>query len=173
MLQHERLLQAWNPRINLTRILDPLAVAQRHFGEALFLARETKLAGAVADLGAGAGFPGLPIAAMRPEISMLEVESVAKKATFLREATRDWGNVRVSTSRIEDLKGPFNWVVMRAVAVEPLVKRLAQLAPQVALLAAPDAITTLERSGVWSVSCHLPLPWDGPGELIIAERAEA
>jgi 16S rRNA (guanine527-N7)-methyltransferase len=171
MLQHERLLQAWNPRINLTRIVEPKEVAQRHFGEALFLASEAGLWGSVADLGAGAGFPGLPIAAMDPQIEMLEVESVSKKVTFMREVTRDWGNVRVSESRIEDLKGTFDWVIMRAVAVEPLVKRLAELAPRAALLAGARSVEALEQGGSWRVTRRTPLPWDGPGELLIAERA--
>ena len=171
MLQHERLLQAWNPRINLTRIVEAKDVAQRHFGEAFFLAREAQLSGSVADLGAGAGFPGLPIAAMDSEIRMLEVESVTKKATFMREVTRGWGNVRISECRIEDLQGSFDWVIMRAVAVEPLVKRLAELAPRAALLAGSRALEALERDGVWRVTLRAPLPWDGPGELLIAERA--
>lgn len=83
MLQHESLLNLWNPRINLTRITDPFEVAQRHFGEALFLAREAGfISGSVADLGAGAGFPGLPIAALRPDLQITEVESVTKKTIF-------------------------------------------------------------------------------------------
>lgn len=172
MLQHERLLQAWNPRINLTRIVAPREVAQRHFGEALFLAREAQLSGSIADLGAGAGFPGLPIAAIDDQIQMLEVESVAKKATFMREVTRDWGNVRVSQSRIEELPGSFDWVIMRAVAVEPLVKRLAKLAPRMALLAGSQAAQTLEQDGIWKVTRRIRLPWDGPGELLVAERAD-
>jgi 16S rRNA (guanine527-N7)-methyltransferase len=172
MLQHERLLQAWNRRINLTRIVEPREVAQRHFGEALFLAREAQLSGAVADLGAGAGFPGLPIAATCPQIEMLEVESVAKKATFMREVTRGWSNVRVSLSRIEDLKGTFDWIIMRAVAVEPLVKRLAELAPRCALLVGLDSAASLEGSGIWTITRRIPVPWSGPGELLIAHRAD-
>ncbi len=170
MLHHERLLQAWNPRINLTRIIDPREVARRHFGEALFLAREVQLSGTVADLGAGAGFPGLPIAAMDSRIQMLEVESVTKKSTFLKEVTRGWGNVRVSGSRIEELAGTFDWVIMRAVAVEPLVKRLADLAPRAALLRGSDADATLERAGIWSIRRRIPLPWNLVGELVIVDR---
>lgn len=172
MLRHERLLQAWNPRINLTRIVEPREVARRHFGEALFLKREAELSGSVADLGAGGGFPGLPIAAADDGIQMLEVESVMKKATFLREVSRDWGNVRVSETRIEDLPGPFDWVIMRAVALEPLVKRLAELAPRAGLLAGSGSAEALEREGIWKVRQRIPLPWDGPGELLIAERSD-
>ena len=170
MVQHERLLQAWNPRINLTRIVQPREVARRHFGEALFLRREAQLWGSVADLGAGAGFPGLPIAAADSGIQMLEVESVMKKATFMREVAREWGNVKVSEKRIEDLSGPFDWVIMRAVAVEPLVECLAKLAPRAAFLAGSRCAETLERGGSWRVLRRISLPWEGPGELLIAER---
>ena len=171
MLQHERLLQGWNPRINLTRRVQPVQVARRHFGEALFLTREAYLSGSVADLGAGAGFPGLPIAALDGDIQMLEVESVMKKANFLREVTRGWGNVRVTENRIEDLRGPFDWVIMRAVAVEPLVERLAELAPRAAILAGSRSVEALEQDGIWKVTRRISLPWDGPGELLIADRA--
>ena len=171
MVRHERLLQAWNPRINLTRILEPREVARRHFGESLFLYREACLSGSVADLGAGPGFPGLPIAAVDSGIHMLEVESVSKKATFMREVAREWGNVRVSETRIEDLRGAFDWVIMRAVAIEPLAVRLAELAPQAALLAAERSIEALERGGIWRVRNRIALPWDSPGELLIAENS--
>ena len=92
MLHHEALLQAWNPRVNLTRITDPVEAARRHFGEALFVAREADLSGAIADLGAGPGFPGLPIAACRPDLQFTEVESLAKKATVRRDGSRSWTN---------------------------------------------------------------------------------
>jgi 16S rRNA (guanine527-N7)-methyltransferase len=170
MLHHERLMQAWNPRINLTRILEPQEVARRHFGEALFLAKEAHLSGSIADLGAGGGFPGLPIAAADGQIQMLEVESVSKKATFIREAARGWDNVRVTESRIEDLSGTFDWVIMRAVAIRPLVWRLGALAPRAALLCGSDTGEVLENAGIWKVARRIPLPWKGPGELIIANR---
>ena len=136
----------------------------------MFLNREARLSGSIADLGAGAGFPGLPIAAADGEIQMVEVESVIKKATFLREVTRDWGNVRVSENRIEDLQGPFDWLIIRAVAVGPLVRRLAELAPRAAFLAGSRSVEALEQDGVWKVTRRIALPWDGPGELLIADR---
>ncbi len=171
MLHHYELLLRWNRRINLTRVDRPEEVAVRHFGEAFaFLSREAQLSGSVADLGAGAGFPGLPIAAMDDQIQMLEVESVAKKATFMREVTRDWGNVRVSHIRIEELPRTFYWVVMRAVSVEPLVKRLAKLAPRAVLLAGSQAAQAMERDGIWSVTRRVPLPWDGRRRCSIDRR---
>ncbi len=172
MLQHEALLQTWNPRVNLTRITDPVEVARRHFGEALFLAREMGLtSGTIADLGAGAGFPGLPIAAWQPAVQVTAVESVTKKTTFLREVSRDWSNVSLFEGRIEAVEETFDWVVMRAVAIEPLLEELAKMAPRAALLARSRASEALEETDLWTLKHRIKLPWDAPGELLIAERA--
>jgi 16S rRNA (guanine527-N7)-methyltransferase len=173
MLQHEALLQAWNPRVNLTRIIEPAEVARRHFGEALFLAREIGLtSGTIADLGAGAGFPGLPIAAWQPAVQVTAVESVTKKTTFLREVSRDWSNVSLFEGRIEAVEETFDWVVMRAVAIEPLLEELAKMAPRAALLAGSRALEALEKTDLWTLKHRIELPWDAPGALLIAERAQ-
>ncbi len=172
MLRHEALLQAWNPRVNLTRITEPVEVARRHFGEALFLAREMGLtSGTIADLGAGAGFPGLPIAAWQPAVQVTAVESVTKKTTFLREVSRDWGNVSLFEGRIEAVEETFDWVVMRAVAIEPLLEELAKMAPRAAFLAGSRASEALEKTDLWILKDRIELPWDAPGALLIAERA--
>jgi 16S rRNA (guanine(527)-N(7))-methyltransferase RsmG len=172
MLQHEALLQAWNPRVNLTRITEPIEVAQRHFGEALFLAREIGLSGgSIADLGAGAGFPGLPIAAWQTTVHVTAVESVTKKTNFLREVSREWDNVALFDGRIEEVEETFDWTVMRAVAIEPLLGKLTRLAPRVALLAGSRASEALEQSELWTLTRRVELPWSAPGELLIAERA--
>ena len=99
------ILMRWNSRINLTAIRDPGQIVTRHFGESLFLARNlfvgttaigcpagrgpsTVVASTLADLGSGAGFPGLPIKLWAPSISLTLIESNHKKAAFLREITR-------------------------------------------------------------------------------------
>src|SRR5271154_1470643 len=83
------LLFKWNARTNLTAIRDPEEIIRRHFGESLFaglhLAPE---ANTVLDFGSGAGFPGLPIAILRPQIAVTLAESQNKKSTFLREVVR-------------------------------------------------------------------------------------
>src|SRR5580704_13757232 len=89
------LLLKWNARTNLTAIRDPEEIVRRHFGESLFaglhLASE---ANTLLDFGSGAGFPGLPIAILRPDIAVTLAESQNKKSTFLREAVR---TLRLST----------------------------------------------------------------------------
>jgi 16S rRNA (guanine527-N7)-methyltransferase len=128
------ILLRWNSRINLTAIRDPEQIVTRHFGESLFAARhlfpkEARLeyreraalqgratrkedAGALApgvttlaDLGSGAGFPGIPIKLWAPHITLTLIESNHKKATFLREIVRalTLTNVNVFRDRAEQL----------------------------------------------------------------------
>src|SRR5215468_9629830 len=92
------LLLRWNARVNLTAIRDPEQIVTRHFGESLFAARVLRDAGAfdrateasptLSDIGSGAGFPGIPIKLVEPQIPLTLIESQNKKATFLREVIR-------------------------------------------------------------------------------------
>src|SRR5450432_2851718 len=90
------LLLRWNARINLTAVRDPEQIVTRHFGESLFAARILRDDGAfpsgspisLADVGSGAGFPGIPIKLFAPEIHLTLIESQNKKSTFLKEAIR-------------------------------------------------------------------------------------
>src|SRR5947209_9573098 len=82
------LLLKWNARTNLTAIRDPEEIVRRHFGESLFAAQHLGHPDTLLDFGSGAGFPGLPIALLRPDIHVTLAESQNKKATFLREVVR-------------------------------------------------------------------------------------
>ena len=114
------LLLKWNARTNLTAIRDPEEIVRRHFGESLFaglhISAETKT---LLDFGSGAGFPGLPIALLHPEIQVTLAESQNKKSTFLREAVRTLAlsNVEVWPNRVETMAPTrlFNVVALRAV----------------------------------------------------------
>jgi 16S rRNA (guanine527-N7)-methyltransferase len=111
------LLMHWNSRLNLTAVRDVEGILSRHFVECILCAREipagTK---AVLDFGSGAGFPGIPIALCRPEVSVTLAESQGKKAAFLREAVRTLGlGATVYSGRAEALGAVFDCVAMRAV----------------------------------------------------------
>ncbi len=113
------LLLKWNARTNLTSIRDPEAIVMRHFGESLFLAAHVP-AGiqTVLDLGSGAGFPGLPLHLLRPDLSVTLAESQHKKSAFLREAIRSLDlTTQVHAGRAEELMGTqsFDLVALRAV----------------------------------------------------------
>jgi 16S rRNA (guanine527-N7)-methyltransferase len=113
------LLLKWNARTNLTAIREPEEIVRRHFGESLFAAQYLGLCPTLLDFGSGAGFPGLPIAILKPEIAVTLAESQNKKATFLREVIRtlQLPNAEVWGSRVETMPDPrsFHTVTLRAV----------------------------------------------------------
>jgi 16S rRNA (guanine527-N7)-methyltransferase len=119
--QYMRILLAWNEKINLTAIRDPLEILYRHFCECMFAAVALPLeCGRLADVGSGAGFPGIPLKIMRPELQVFLVESNMKKATFLAEVLRtiELPDTRVLVSRYEELGEevtPLDYVCSRAV----------------------------------------------------------
>ena len=124
------LLLKWNARTNLTAIREPETVVARHFGESLFLASHLpENTHTVLDLGSGAGFPGLPLHLLRPDLSVTLAESQGKKSAFLREAVRSLGlTTLVHAGRAEDLIGKqhFDLVTLRAVDNMSLALQLAR-----------------------------------------------
>src|SRR6267143_5503599 len=88
--QYIRILLAWNEKMNLTAIRDPLEILYRHFCECMYAAVTVPVEdGRLADVGSGAGFPGLPLKIIRPKLDLMLIESNIKKATFLAEIIRD------------------------------------------------------------------------------------
>ena len=130
---HFNLLTRWNARLNLTRT-DSLEEAVRfHYCESLFVG--TKLPEgplSIVDVGSGAGFPGIPIAILRPECSITLIESHRRKGVFLKEASRGLANVSVITGRAEQVRAGFDWLVSRAVSLAGIVT--LRLADNLALL---------------------------------------
>src|ERR1700680_4675226 len=118
------LLLRWNARINLTAVREPEEIVTRHFGESLFAARQLfprrlSVSGAaatpvqVADVGSGAGFPGIPIKLWAPNIFLTLIESNHKKATFLREVARalTLTDINIQNARAETFPPPPSDVV--------------------------------------------------------------
>ena len=156
---HYDLLLRWNRRINLSGIRGPQEIVERHFGESLFLAAAIPdSAASLVDVGSGAGFPGVPVAVMRPDCQITLVESVGKKATFLREVTRDYANVKVLQSRAEELNSQFDWVTMRAVEPVTILPILLGLAPNLALLVGGETVRDLRNTSAatWQDPKSLP-----------------
>lgn len=164
--QHWDILQRWNRRLNLTGITDAETAVTRHYAESLFLAGQLPTGPLrIADIGSGAGFPGVPIAVARPECTVTLVESARKKATFLREATRGLGNAQVLYVRAERLVPDYDWLVSRAVRPRDVLSVARRLGSGAALLVrAKDA--DLLKGEVWSASTVTALPWD-PGSCIL------
>jgi 16S rRNA (guanine527-N7)-methyltransferase len=119
--RYMRLLQQWNEKLNLTAIREPLEILYRHFCESMYAAVAVPGGfGRLADIGSGAGFPGIPLKILRPEIELFLVDSNIKKGTFLAEVIRDLEltNARVLISRYEELSeelAPLDYVCSRAV----------------------------------------------------------
>ncbi len=134
LCRHYDLLQRWNERMSLTAIRGPAEIARRHFGESVFLHGALPAAGAFVDVGSGAGFPGLPLAAFRPESAVTLVESRGRKAAFLLEASRGLANVEVARCRIADWEGRADWALLRGVAPDSVLPDLAERVERVAIL---------------------------------------
>src|SRR5262245_9318774 len=97
---HFRLLQHWNRIINLTSIREPEEMVERHYCESLFLGAHLPAGPLrIADVGSGAGFPGIPVAILRTDCSITLIESHQRKAVFLRECARELVNVTVVARR--------------------------------------------------------------------------
>ena len=110
------MLVRWNKRFNLTAIREETAIVERHYCESLFLGTHLSQGHLrIADVGSGAGFPGVPVAVQRPDCAVTLIESHQRKAVFLRESTRGLANVRVSCQRAEEVEDEFDWAISRAV----------------------------------------------------------
>jgi len=126
---YSRELASWNQRISLTTISDPNEVRSKHFLDSLscWLALRGTRVDRVIDVGSGAGFPGLPLKILHPEIHLTLVESVGKKAAFLKHMVQVLGlsGVEVLNARVEDLgqadenREAYDWALARALAAMP------------------------------------------------------
>ncbi len=173
LLSHFERLEHWNRRISLTSIRNRNEIATSHFGESLFLARAIPgEQGTLMDVGSGAGFPGVPIAVMKPHFHVTLVESVAKKATFLKEVTRDYGNVRVLQARVESIDSQFDWATMRAVAPAPLLRYLSERIKSLALLIGEKDATVLTDSTLFEWKSVQPLPWGDRRVLLVGRSRQ-
>ena len=132
---HYQLLVHWNRVLNLTSIRSLEEAVVRHYAECVYFSDLLPPVETVLDFGSGGGFPGIPIAVMRPECRVTLLESHQRKAVFLREATRGMPNVSVVSQRAEDARGSWDLVVSRAVNPAEVAAQLPRLARRVALLA--------------------------------------
>jgi 16S rRNA (guanine527-N7)-methyltransferase len=164
------LLARWNRAYNLTAIRDPDEMVGKHLLDSLAMHRFVRGTGALADLGTGAGFPGIPLALACPDLRVTLVESNGKKARFLREAVRtlELGNARVGESRIEalDEAGRYDAITARALAALPLIVALGGhlLRPGGQLLAMKGVVPQDEIAALppgWRVESVQPLTVPG------------
>lgn len=130
-LCYEKELIEWNSRFNLTAIREVDAIRTKHFLDSLscMLVLRDNPSHRMVDIGTGAGFPGLPIKIVMPELKLTLVESVGKKADFCRHITSQLGleGVEIIHGRAEDIgqmpeyREKYDWAVARAVASLPVL----------------------------------------------------
>lgn len=115
------MLVFWNQRISLTSIKDPEEIVTRHFGESFYFARFIPPGiSRLADVGSGAGFPGLALKIIRQDLQVFLIEQDTRKSTFLHEVIRllDIKGATVCRTPFEGLApeiGNFDFIVSRAV----------------------------------------------------------
>ncbi|HHW4678719.1 MAG TPA: 16S rRNA (guanine(527)-N(7))-methyltransferase RsmG [Xylella sp.] len=121
LLAYLTLLIRWNRTYNLTAIRDPQEMVVRHLLDSLAIQRYVSAA-RLADLGSGAGLPGIPLAITQPSLQVTLVESNGKKARFLREVVHQLrlSNTRVSEVRAEALDEPITYDHLTARALDTL-----------------------------------------------------
>lgn len=113
-------LLGWNEKISLTAVTDPREIVRIHFGESFFAASAAGIIdGRLADIGTGAGFPGLPIRMVRTGIRLTLIEPIAKKTAFLGEILRNLAiaDATIVRCRMEEIPredGVFDWITARA-----------------------------------------------------------
>ena len=115
-----RLLIDWNNKINLTRIVEEEEVYLKHFYDSLTIAKvvDLKEKETLCDVGTGAGFPGVVLKIVYPNLKVTLVDSLLKRVNYLNEIIKDLGltNIEAIHVRGEDYKGNFDVVTSRAVA---------------------------------------------------------
>lgn len=166
--QYMKILLAWNEKLNLTAIRDPLDVLNRHFCECMYAAVAVPLGnGRLADVGSGAGFPGLPLKIIRPGLQVFLIESNVKKATFIAEVVRDLGltDTRVIVSRYDELGeevAPLDFVCSRALGEFPSFLEWARseqiAAKQVILWIGARDLPEIQKIRTWEWREPIPVP---------------
>lgn len=128
--KYMELLQEWNEKINLTAITEPEEIIEKHFYDCILPLSCMPENGRIADIGSGAGFPGLVWKIVRPDYEMVLVEPTGKRCTFLKEVISTLGlkRIQVINQRSEEYvvqaRESFDIVSARAVANLRLLSEL-------------------------------------------------
>jgi 16S rRNA (guanine527-N7)-methyltransferase len=158
---HYELLIHWNERMNLTTVRPGPETVLRHYCESLFFSAHLPAVHetiSVFDVGSGAGFPGIPMAILKPDWQVTLIESSQKKAVFLRESSRHLPNVTVLAQRLEDVSQQGDWVVARAVDPHEVLLNVPRLAPNVGLMLGEGDFSSIrgDKRIAWLEPVRLP-----------------
>ena len=121
----------WNERFNLTAINDPINIEIKHFLDSMtcYLVLSASKSERVIDVGTGAGFPGLPLKIINPQLKLSLIESIGKKVEFCRHMIEilNLNGVELIHNRVENVghkdehRQVYDWAVARAVAAMPVL----------------------------------------------------
>jgi 16S rRNA (guanine527-N7)-methyltransferase len=164
-------LKEWNQRVNLTAITEDDEIIEKHFIDSLagLKAIEKRAGQTVLDIGAGAGFPGLPLKIGFPELRATLVESSQKKAAFLYHiiGKLHLTETAVLNQRVEKLTektARYDLIVARAFAKKEvaLERALALLSPKgkfILYQGREESVTPLKHKGAWETTIQYQLPF--------------
>lgn len=124
--KYSEMLVEWNEKMNLTAVTDPDGISVKHFLDSILLIYHIDFdgCGSIADIGTGAGFPGIPLKIMMPDKRLVLIDSLNKRINFLKAITDEIGldNTECIHGRAEEMgkkaeyREKFDAVVSRAVA---------------------------------------------------------
>ena len=125
------MLADWNTRVNLTAITEPEDVAKKHFLDSLAAAPYLKPNASIVDVGTGAGFPGLPLLILRPDLKVTLMDSLQKRLVFLEAVCKELKlKAELVHARAEDAgqnpkyREKFDVALTRAVSALPVLCEL-------------------------------------------------
>jgi 16S rRNA (guanine527-N7)-methyltransferase len=177
------LLVKWNRVYNLTAIRDPQQMVTHHLLDSLTLLAHLGTPARLADVGSGAGLPGIPLAIVRPQMAVTLIESNQKKAAFLQQVKIELKleNVSIHCGRVEDYKPDvlFDAVTSRAFSDLALFVRsaghlLAEGAPLLAMKGVAPQDEIAELPAGWQVARSISLRVPGLAaqrHLVVIERS--
>lgn len=189
--RYAQLLIEWNGKMNLTAITEEREIAVKHFIDSLSLlcAEEIKQGAKIIDIGTGAGFPGVPLKIMRPDLKLTLLDSLNKRLVFLQEVCKELDiDAEIVHGRAEELgrdekyREKYDYAVSRAVAYLPalceyclpFVKKGGSFIPMKGpeaeneLNAAKNSIEVL--GGHFDRSCSLTLPDDSERTIVVINK---
>ena len=126
LTEYAKLLKIWNEKMYLTAVTDDFGIATKHFLDSATPLLTGLVSGSVIDVGTGAGFPGVVLKILKPEIELTLLDSLKKRLTFLECVLNELDlNATLVHTRAEDgvktLRGGFDTAVSRAVASMPVL----------------------------------------------------
>jgi 16S rRNA (guanine527-N7)-methyltransferase len=162
------ILLKWNKLLSLTSITDPIEIVSRHFGESMFASTVLPVENCrLADVGSGAGFPGLALKILYPSLRVILIESNGRKSAFLSEVVRSLNltGVEVLPIRFEEMRaeaGSFDIVAARALGGFPELLRFAKRAlserGHIVLWVGGEDTTRITSIGgwIWNPAVRIP-----------------